>query len=64
MRELLHARGLPVTVAGASGASEILAATRLDKKRLAARVPFVLVDEPGECADRGARSQEQSCDAP
>jgi len=49
VRELLLARGLPVTLDGAGiGVEEILAATALDKKRVGARVPFVLVQAPGE----------------
>jgi shikimate kinase/3-dehydroquinate synthase len=49
VRELLHARGLPVTLDGASvELDEIVAATARDKKRVGARVPFVLVRAPGE----------------
>jgi shikimate kinase/3-dehydroquinate synthase len=49
VRELLLARGLPVTLAGAGVEVErIVAATARDKKRVAANVPFVLVKAPGE----------------
>ena len=49
VRELLLARGLPVTLDGAGiGVEEILAATARDKKRVGAHVPFVLVRAPGE----------------
>jgi shikimate kinase / 3-dehydroquinate synthase len=49
VRELLLARGLPVTLDGAGiGGEEILAATARDKKRIGAHVPFVLVRAPGE----------------
>jgi shikimate kinase/3-dehydroquinate synthase len=47
VHELLRARGLPVTLAGAS-ADEVLAAIARDKKRVGERVPFVLLDAPGE----------------
>jgi shikimate kinase/3-dehydroquinate synthase len=47
VREQLAARGLPVTLEGASVA-DVLAAAAHDKKRLAAQVPFVLVHEPGD----------------
>ncbi len=47
VRELLSAHALPVTLAGA-GARAVLDATALDKKRLGGRVPFVLVNGPGE----------------
>jgi len=46
-RELLAARSLPVTLDGAAPEA-VLEAVRSDKKRLAARVPFVLVKAPGE----------------
>jgi len=51
MRELLLARGLPVTLDGTGvGIEEIVAATIRDKKRVGAgsSAPFVLVDAPGE----------------
>ena len=49
VRELLLARGLPVTLDGAGiEVEEIVAATARDKKRLGAHVPFVLVRAPGE----------------
>ncbi|MGH2904607.1 MAG: 3-dehydroquinate synthase family protein, partial [Solirubrobacteraceae bacterium] len=51
VRELLLARGLPVTLEGAGvEVEQIVAATARDKKRLGARVPFVLVRAPGEVA--------------
>jgi shikimate kinase/3-dehydroquinate synthase len=48
--DLLAAAGLPVTLAGRDvDPDEILAATRLDKKRTdTARTPFVLVRAPGD----------------
>jgi shikimate kinase/3-dehydroquinate synthase len=50
VRELLSARGLPVTFASADiGVEEILTAVTRDKKRLGTGgVPFVLLSEPGE----------------
>jgi shikimate kinase/3-dehydroquinate synthase len=49
VRELLQARDLPVTLDGASvNVEEIVAAIARDKKRVAANVPFVLVEVPGE----------------
>jgi shikimate kinase/3-dehydroquinate synthase len=45
--ELLAARGLPVSFAGAS-VDEVLALVERDKKRAGGRVPFVLVAAPGE----------------
>jgi shikimate kinase/3-dehydroquinate synthase len=47
VRELLLAHGLPVTLQGAS-VDAVVDATARDKKRLGARVPFVLVRAPGE----------------
>jgi shikimate kinase/3-dehydroquinate synthase len=47
VRELLAARGLPVTLDG-EDVEGILAATMRDKKRTGAHVPFVLVEAPGE----------------
>jgi shikimate kinase/3-dehydroquinate synthase len=44
---LLEARGLPSTFTGAS-VEEVLALTERDKKREGGRVPFVLVEAPGE----------------
>jgi shikimate kinase/3-dehydroquinate synthase len=44
---LLEARGLPLTFTGAS-VEEVLALTERDKKREGGRVPFVLVEAPGE----------------
>ncbi|HEX3511133.1 MAG TPA: iron-containing alcohol dehydrogenase [Solirubrobacteraceae bacterium] len=43
----LAAHGLPVRLEGAS-AEEVQAATARDKKRIGARVPFVLLKAPGE----------------
>ncbi len=49
VRELLRARGLPVTLAGADvDVERIVTATANDKKRVGAHVPFVLVRAPGE----------------
>jgi shikimate kinase/3-dehydroquinate synthase len=52
VRELLLARGLPVTLGDVGDASvdvdQILHATARDKKRLGANVPFVLVQAPGD----------------
>jgi shikimate kinase / 3-dehydroquinate synthase len=47
VRELLLAHDLPVTLQGAS-VDAVVDATARDKKRLRARVPFVLVRAPGE----------------
>jgi shikimate kinase / 3-dehydroquinate synthase len=49
VRELLAARGLPVSLRGAGvTVQEIVAASARDKKRLGeGPVPFVLIDEPG-----------------
>jgi shikimate kinase/3-dehydroquinate synthase len=47
VRELLLARGLPVSLEGVS-VDAVLEATTRDKKRLADRVPFVLLGAPGE----------------
>jgi shikimate kinase/3-dehydroquinate synthase len=47
VRELLAAHGLPVTLEGVAPA-EVVAATARDKKRLGERVPFVLVQAPGD----------------
>ena len=49
MRELLLARGLPVTLDDTStDVEQIVWATARDKKRVGARVPFVLLQAPGE----------------
>jgi shikimate kinase/3-dehydroquinate synthase len=49
VRELLLARGLPVTLEGAGvEVEQVVAATARDKKRVGAHVPFVLVQAPGE----------------
>jgi shikimate kinase/3-dehydroquinate synthase len=45
--ELLAARGLPVQFAGAS-VDDVLSLVERDKKRVGGRVPFVLVEAPGE----------------
>jgi shikimate kinase / 3-dehydroquinate synthase len=45
--ELLGARGLPLTYTGASP-DDVLALAERDKKREGGRVPFVLVEAPGE----------------
>jgi shikimate kinase/3-dehydroquinate synthase len=45
--ELLEARGLPLRFAGASP-DEVLALVERDKKRRGGKVPFVLVEAPGE----------------
>ena len=45
--DLLAARGLPLAFSGAS-VDEVLALVERDKKRAAGRVPFVLVEAPGE----------------
>ncbi|MET0810285.1 MAG: 3-dehydroquinate synthase, partial [Thermoleophilaceae bacterium] len=45
--ELLAARGLPLEFSGA-GVDEVLALVDRDKKREGGRVPFVLVEAPGE----------------
>jgi shikimate kinase / 3-dehydroquinate synthase len=44
---LLEARGLPLSFGGAS-VDEVLALVEHDKKRAGGRVPFVLVEAPGE----------------
>jgi shikimate kinase/3-dehydroquinate synthase len=49
VRDLLLARGLPVSLEGSRvDVEEIVAAAGRDKKRLGARVPFVLLPAPGE----------------
>jgi shikimate kinase/3-dehydroquinate synthase len=45
--ELLAARGLPLAFEGAS-VEDVLALVARDKKRAGGRVPFVLVEAPGE----------------
>jgi shikimate kinase / 3-dehydroquinate synthase len=45
--DLLAARGLPLTFGGAS-VEEVLGLIERDKKRVGGRVPFVLVEMPGE----------------
>ncbi len=51
VRELLQARGLPVTLEGAA-VDEVLEAATHDKKRLGSQVPFVLVDGARRAEDR------------
>jgi shikimate kinase/3-dehydroquinate synthase len=46
--ELLAAAGLPVSLDAEIDPSAVVAATRLDKKRVGDRVPFVLVRAPGD----------------
>ena len=46
--ELLAAGGLPTTLAGDIDPATVVAATKLDKKRVGDRVPFVLVRAPGD----------------
>jgi shikimate kinase/3-dehydroquinate synthase len=46
VRELLGSAGLPVSLGGVD-AGAVVAATRRDKKRVGATVPFVLVLSPG-----------------
>jgi shikimate kinase/3-dehydroquinate synthase len=49
VRELLLARGLPVTLENASiDVGQIVSATARDKKRVGEHVPFVLVQAPGD----------------
>ena len=45
--DLLAARGLPLAFSGAT-VEEVVAQTQRDKKRIGGRVPFVLVEAPGE----------------
>jgi 3-dehydroquinate synthetase len=45
--ELLGARGLPLRFGGAS-VDDVIALVERDKKRAGGRVPFVLVEAPGE----------------
>jgi len=47
VRELLLARGLPVSIAGTLP-EEVVGAIARDKKRVGAHVPFVLLGEPGD----------------
>jgi shikimate kinase/3-dehydroquinate synthase len=46
VRELLSARGLPLALDG-EDVEQVIAATMRDKKRTGAKVPFVLLDGPG-----------------
>jgi shikimate kinase/3-dehydroquinate synthase len=52
VRALLAARDLPVALAGIS-ADAVLEALARDKKRVGARLPFVLVNEPGDVSTDG-----------
>jgi shikimate kinase/3-dehydroquinate synthase len=47
VREMLLARGLPVTLSGAS-VEEVVEASSRDKKRVGEHVPFVLLGGPGD----------------
>ncbi len=47
VRELLAAQGLPVTLDPSIDVDAVVAATRSDKKRIGANVPYVVIDEPG-----------------
>lgn len=47
VRELLEAQGLPVTLDPSIDVDAVVAATRSDKKRIGANVPYVVVDAPG-----------------
>ena len=66
VRELLLARGLPVTLDGADvDVEEILAATARDKKRLGAGgVPFVLLSRARRASDRLRGRPRTSCAPP
>ncbi len=46
--ELFAAAGLPTSLTGDVDAEAVVAATKLDKKRVGDRVPFVLVRAPGD----------------
>lgn len=48
VRELLAAMDLPVTMDPSIDPDAVVAATRADKKRLGAHVPYVVVDAPGQ----------------
>jgi len=58
VRELLAARGLPVS-APALPAEEIIAAIGRDKKRLSGGVPFVLVRAPGDVVHGSVLAAEE-----
>ncbi len=47
VRELLAAQGLPVVLDPSIDVDAVVAATRSDKKRIGANVPYVVIDEPG-----------------
>lgn len=47
VRGLLEAQGLPVTLDPSIDTAAVVAATRADKKRLGAHVPYVVLDAPG-----------------
>jgi len=48
VRSILRAHELPVTLGPDIGIEDLIVATRRDKKRTGAQVPFVLVSEPGD----------------
>jgi shikimate kinase/3-dehydroquinate synthase len=48
--ELLRAAGLPTTLSRDVDPDAVVAATKLDKKRVGDQVPFVLVRAPGDVA--------------
>lgn len=48
VRELLAAQHLPVTLDPSIDPDAVVAATRSDKKRIGANVPYVVVDAPGQ----------------
>ncbi len=48
VRELLAAMDLPVTLDPSIDVDAVVAATRSDKKRIGANVPYVVVDAPGQ----------------
>ncbi len=61
--ELLAARSLPLRFAGAS-VDEVLALVARDKKRSGGRVPFVLVQAPGEVTPGPRRRPRRRCGPP
>ena len=63
MRELLLARGLPVSLDGRR-VDAVLEAIARDKKRLGADVPFVLVEAPGEVSYRLRGRRARICGRP
>jgi shikimate kinase/3-dehydroquinate synthase len=58
VRELLEAHGLPTRAEGLDPAA-VIEATGRDKKRVGARVPFVLVDAPGAVRHGAEVTREQ-----